>query len=106
MLGPTGRLAGIMPFSAEMAIGVGFTQIESATGEIGRCSDILLLFAFARYTAFREQMVYRDRRRPGWAPPQPGCAGRFNLRCRTSVRRGSEEGSRSGAAEAHVGDRL
>jgi hypothetical protein len=34
-----------MPFSAEIAMGVGFGQIESATGEIGRCSDILLLFA-------------------------------------------------------------
>ena len=50
-------------------------------------------------------MVYRNRHRPGRAPPQPGCAGGFNLRCRSPVRRGSEKGARSGVAQAHLGDR-
>lgn len=45
MLDPTGRLAGILPFSAEMAISVGFKQIESAKGKIGRSPEVLLLFA-------------------------------------------------------------
>jgi len=45
MPGPTGRLAGIMPFSAEMASGVGFSQIEPATrtGAIDRSPSVFAL---------------------------------------------------------------
>jgi hypothetical protein len=58
---------------------VRFEVVRQPDGSFLRLRLIFAVSSPMSYTAFREPLVHRDRRRSRRPPAQPGCAGRFDL---------------------------